>query len=87
MVIFFVVVLLLVIFVPLVVLTLIYLRGRVVEEIACPNCGHSAYGLREPRCPECGVSLDSGVIRRGSLRSAPRIGFGVTQQVYVSDVI
>ena len=78
MVIFFVVVLLLVIFVPLVVLTLIYLRGRVVEEIACPNCGHSAYGLREPRCPECGVSLDSGVIRRGSLRSAPRIGFGVT---------
>ena len=70
--------LLLVMSLLIVLVSSIYWRGRVVEERACPKCAHSAHGLREARCPECGTSFDSGVMRRGSLRSAPRIGFGVT---------
>ncbi|MCB9853406.1 MAG: hypothetical protein H6819_09955 [Phycisphaerales bacterium] len=31
------------------------MRGRGVDTVACPICGYNMTGLREARCPECGV--------------------------------
>ncbi|MGE5608011.1 MAG: hypothetical protein ACM359_02050 [Bacillota bacterium] len=39
-----------------------WLVGRAVPELrqfgACTHCGYLLYGLREPRCPECGQPFD-----------------------------
>lgn len=38
---------------------------RRATETLCPNCLHSTRGLHEARCPECGCSLQDGVIGQG----------------------
>jgi hypothetical protein len=38
----------------------------------CPHCGYLLYGLREPRCPECGEAFDpSWLPRLASLSGTP----------------
>lgn len=34
------------------------LRQFVPEEAVCESCGYSLFGLRDPRCPECGTAFD-----------------------------
>jgi len=32
-------------------------EGEKIDELHCPLCGYSLYGLPEPRCPECGYQF------------------------------
>lgn len=43
---------------------------------ACPHCAHNVQGLDSPRCPECGDSLEAGVVPVGGMRPARRILLG-----------
>jgi len=33
------------------------IAGRGTDAVSCPTCGYNMTGLREARCPECGISF------------------------------
>ena len=67
----------------LVVILVVYIllrwaAGRLrVQKEACPSCCHPVRGLVEPRCPECGRELLTGVVGTGKIRPRPGLWIGV----------
>ncbi len=58
--------------------TLIWFERRIVRWLVpipthrCPRCDYSLIGVHDPRCPECGLPLDEGVIgKEGADDDAP----------------
>lgn len=49
-----------------------------IESAACPKCSQLIQGLAEPRCPECGWSLEAGVLAAGGIPPRPRRWLGFT---------
>jgi hypothetical protein len=56
-----------------VVWILLYRRARSTVS-CCPACGYDIQGLSEPRCVECGRSLDRGVVPVGGIMRRRRRG-------------
>jgi len=52
-----------------------------IESAACPKCSQLLQGLAEPRCPECGWSLEAGVLAAGGIPPRPRRWLGFTTLV------
>jgi hypothetical protein len=42
---------------------------RPVNPWACVHCGYLLYGLRDPRCPECGTPFDPSLLRASAGRT------------------
>ena len=51
-------------------------RKLQVESAACPKCTHQIQGQVESRCPECGWSLEAGVLAAGGIPPRPRRWLG-----------
>jgi hypothetical protein len=57
---------------------LLFRRARSTAS-CCPACGYDIQGLFEPRCVECGQSLDRGVVPVGGITRRRRLGLaGIT---------
>ena len=52
---------------------LLFRRARSTAS-CCPACGYDIQGLSEPRCVECGRSLDRGVVPVGGITRRRRLG-------------
>ena len=44
---------------------------RAVNPWACKHCGYLLYGLRDPRCPECGTPFHPSLLGTGAGRADP----------------
>ena len=47
-----------------------------LPRVECPKCGYTAQHLREPRCPECGVSLPEEFVETGASGSGAETSEG-----------
>lgn len=51
------------------------------ESNTCPTCGYCVFGLREPRCPECGSRFDPGIAWRASSHDASSLKMTIARFV------
>ncbi|MDG2030463.1 MAG: hypothetical protein P8J45_05600 [Phycisphaerales bacterium] len=57
-----------------VVVCFLLLRRSRSTVSSCPGCGYDIEGLTEPRCVECGRSLERGVVPIGGITRRRRLG-------------